>query len=581
MNTMQNKPLNKNNVFHRFANFQINGKVFCALIAFIIALKLFLTSQQMIFIYPDAAPIDDELFFGMAQSITQGNWLGEYNWLTLSKYPLFSVWLAFLHALNIPYLLGGQILYTLSCLCALFAVMPVINGNKMRLLLFFVLMFNPVQTAAVVQLRVYRENISSALALLLFAGFIGAALRIKAKPLCTLPFVLMGGIGLSGSYLNREDGIWFLIFCIPASVFTVYFALKNKEKMAKKAIKCALQALPYAVLTLGICAISFMNLQYYGRFTVSDYTSTEFTGACGALMRVSLADEFEQLSKIPVSVAALDAVAEHVEIFAPVNEQLKQPDMINGLGDVSTGEYSAGGFFWALRSSVYAAGLANNASGAQQFYAQLTSEINALCANGTLPYSGGELSSTLMPFKAQYILPVLGEGFLNFTRMLLFSSTHPMFSNISISPPEDTQVYETYLLESVNIAAQPNTSLAYYSPLQNLSFLALSIIRYGISAFMVFAFIAALLFQIKHGKIAMLSTFKGEKWEHNVLWWVQLGLILSVVLRCLIIAYMFVTAFNPWVGRVPYLCCAQPALLLFCIIGLFLAAQNSKFFNKV
>ncbi len=561
-------------LFGRFANLQISGKVFCALIAIIIAIKLLLTSQQMIFIYPDAAPIDDELFFKMAQSITQGNWLGDYNWLTLSKYPLFSIWLAFLHALSVPYLLGGQILYVLACLAALFAVLPIIKGNKMRLALFFILVFNPVQTAAAVQLRVYRENISSALALLLFAGFIGAALRIKAKPLSTLPFVLIGGIGLAGSYLNREDGVWFLVFCIPASIFTLYFIIKNSAKFSQKAVHCALQTLPYIILCIGIGIISFINLQHYGRFIVSDYTSAEFNAACGALMRVSLAEEFEQLEKIPVSVAALDAVSEHVEIFAPVNEQLKQPDMINGLGDVSTGEYSAGGFFWALRSSVYAAGYADNAADALEFYEKLASEVNALCDSGTLPSGSGEISSTLMPFKTQYILPVLGEGFVNFARMLLFSSAEPMFDNISISPPEDTQIYEEYLLESVNTAAKPNTTLAYYSPIQSVSFLALSIIRYLITAFMATAFFTAVYFQFKHIKIAMASTFKSEKWEYSVLWWVQTGLILSVILRCLIIAYMFVTSFNPWVGRVPYLCCAQPALLLFCVIGFYLAFEK-------
>ena len=72
--------------------------------------KLFLTGYQLVLATPDFAVLDDTVMYEAAKSITEGNWLGEYNWLTLGKYMFFPVWLALLHTLHIPYLLGGQLL---------------------------------------------------------------------------------------------------------------------------------------------------------------------------------------------------------------------------------------------------------------------------------------------------------------------------------------------------------------------------------------------------------------------------------------------------------------------------------------
>ncbi|MEG2770103.1 MAG: hypothetical protein RR902_04725, partial [Oscillospiraceae bacterium] len=76
------------------------GIAFCAI-------RLLLCCTQMVYIVPQEAPIDDMLMFRAAQSIVNGNWLGEYGWLTISKHMFFALWLAFLNICHIPYLIGG------------------------------------------------------------------------------------------------------------------------------------------------------------------------------------------------------------------------------------------------------------------------------------------------------------------------------------------------------------------------------------------------------------------------------------------------------------------------------------------
>ena len=49
------------------------------LAAFLIAVKLVLTSFQLMIASPDLSPIDDTLMFQLARNITAGQWLGKYN----------------------------------------------------------------------------------------------------------------------------------------------------------------------------------------------------------------------------------------------------------------------------------------------------------------------------------------------------------------------------------------------------------------------------------------------------------------------------------------------------------------------
>ena len=89
--------------------------------------KLILTSFQLVLATPDFAILDDTLMYEAAKSITEGQWLGEYNWLTLGKYMFFPVWLAMLHTLHIPYLLGGQLLQMIASLAGAWALAPLIR----------------------------------------------------------------------------------------------------------------------------------------------------------------------------------------------------------------------------------------------------------------------------------------------------------------------------------------------------------------------------------------------------------------------------------------------------------------------
>ena len=154
------------------------------------AVKLGLCSFQLIVASPDLSPIDDTLMFNLAKSISAGNWLGEYDWLTLGKHSFYALWLAFLNLLHVNIVVGGQALFAVSCLVLLAALKPVMRTNWGRLFVFAVTLYTPASWAENT-LRVYRDNIYPSLVLLALAGLLGAFTRFRenrcARCLIMLP----------------------------------------------------------------------------------------------------------------------------------------------------------------------------------------------------------------------------------------------------------------------------------------------------------------------------------------------------------------------------------------------------------
>ncbi|HRL03545.1 MAG TPA: hypothetical protein PKX81_01335, partial [Gemmiger formicilis] len=99
---------------------RLSRRAFWVLCALLVCLRLALTGFQQAYIWVGGAPLDDELMFRAANHITAGQWLGAYDYLTLSKAMFFPVWLALLHALHLPYLISGAALWCGAALLAAF-----------------------------------------------------------------------------------------------------------------------------------------------------------------------------------------------------------------------------------------------------------------------------------------------------------------------------------------------------------------------------------------------------------------------------------------------------------------------------
>ena len=435
--------------------------------AVLIAVKLVLTSFQLMVASPELSPIDDTLMFRLAQSIAEGNWLGEYNWLTLSKHSFFALWLAVVNVLGVNFLIAGQALYAAACLFLLAALRPVFSPRLVRLGVFAAVLYTPATWSACT-LRVYRDNIYHSLVLLAFAGLLGAFVRYREKPSHAVGFYLVSGAAFAAAWLCHEDNALLLPFVGCAALVYLLFMFLTKD-VRGKAAKTALLLVPVSVFSLGVGAWCGMNQMYYGRFVVSDYTSSEFYDAMGALIRACPDD---QRPYVLVPRTTLEALYEVSPALASLKPYLEDDMMYNGYGSVEEREFNSGGIHWALREAADKAGYYETAQTAQRFWQTVADEVNAACDAG-LVASGAEYSGVMSPVRMRYVPATLEKFGATLKMLVLFEQTEPT-QELSIATPEQSEEWESFLHCTSTKAAKAGTDEPYFSPMQQLAYLVLN-----------------------------------------------------------------------------------------------------------
>ena len=541
---------------------ELSARAFWLCAAAIVAVKCVLCAFQMAYTWVGGAPLDDELMFRAANAISNGEWLGAYDYLTLSKSMFFAVWLAFLHALHLPYLISGQLLWCGASLLAALAFRPWLRhagrGRWAELVLLGVLAFNPASTAAYT-LRVYRDNIFPALCLICFAGFCGALLRAVFTPESRRwPWLLAAGAGLVTGYLDREDaGLFLLPFA--ALVTLVLAGLTARQRHPRR---LAALVLPFALLGAGILTFCGLNQQYYGVFALSDFSTGSFADAMGAMARVEAPEGYTPL--VAVTKGTRELLYENVPELAPLEYWLEEdPQLQNDFRDPELDDYRAGSFYWAIRRAAQFEGLYDTAQEAEEYWASVAARINALCDDGTLPSWTGKRSSTTPPIRTEHVLPVLAESAKGALWALTFQDCQPYEALRSIGTEEDFAQWSAYLHCNFNGAAEAGKDTPYYSPYQKIVFGFLQGVRYVYAALLPLSFLYALYLQIK--KIP--AVFKTRKAETLLPWALLLVLLGMAALRCAMIAFVEVSSFGIGTSTM-YLATVHPLLLLYAVVGI-------------
>lgn len=530
------------------------------------AVKLALTAFQMGYAWVGGAPLDDELMFRAANAISAGQWLGGYDYLTLSKSMGFAVWLALLHALRLPYLPAGQLLWCGAALLAVQALAPVLT-RRARLLVFGLLVFLP-SSSARYTLRVYRDNIFPALCLVCLAGFAGAALRAAqgrtGKPARLWPWGLAAGLGLAAAWLTREDaGLFLLPFALTAAAVTAVLLARRRRMRALPVL-----ALPFGILAAGIFTVCTINYTYYGLFALSDFSGGSFADAMGAMNRVKSEEGFTPLVTVPADVR--ERLYRAVPALQPLRRWLEEDAQLqNDFRDPALHDYRAGSFYWAIRRAAQFAGVYADAAAADAYWAGVAGQINALCDAGALPAQSGRRSGTTPPIRAGYIAPVLAESAKSLYWTLTFQDCAAYESQRSIGTAEDFAAWQGYLHCAFNGAAEAGRDTPYYSPLQKLAYAVFAALRLAYAAALPLAFAAAAVLQFAR----MGAAWRGGALQKTT-WLLLFGLLLTAAYRCAMIAFMEVSSFGIGTSTM-YLATVHPLLLLYAAAGL--AAARTEF----
>lgn len=560
--------------FPRLKNrINLSRRAFWVWVAALVLVRLALTGFQQAYTWVGGAPLDDELMFRAARSISAGQWLGDYDYLTLSKSMFFPVWLAFLNALHIPYLLGGVGLWCAAALFAAFAFsplwqkLPAGQGRAVTLALFAALAWLPTSWASYT-LRVYRDNIFPALCLLAFAGFSAAALRVLRTDRTPLwPWLLVGGLGLTAGYLNREDaGLFLLPFTVLATLGMAGVAVRRHRWT-----RLLVQLLPYALLAGGIGIFCALNQAYYGVFTLSDFSGGAFADAMGAMSRVSTDAEDPMLSVPADARQKLYAAVPELECLSYWLEE--DPQMINDFRDPELEDYRAGSFYWAIRRAAQYEGIYDTASGAETYWQTVADKVNAACEDGTLPTRSGRRSGTTQPIRAEYVLPTLQESVRSLGWVLTFQDCAPYETQRSIGTPEDFAQWSGYLHCPLNGAAEAGKDTPYYSPNQKIVFVLFGALRLVWAFALPVCFILAVLFWLR----ALPERVRAARKCFTALvpWALQTLLLFMAALRCGMIAFVEVSSFGIGTSTM-YLATVQPLLVLFTALSFVWAIQQRR-----
>ena len=551
---------------HRFAQkLNLSRRGFWAAVAVLTLLRLGVTAFQQGYTWVGGAPLDDELMFRAANAITAGQWLGGYDYLTLSKAMFFPVWLAALHALHLPYLTAGAGLWCAAAglgaaaLRPLWAALPAGKARWRTLALYAVLAFLPSSWASYT-LRVYRDNIFPALCLLVFAGLAGALLRLwktpaGARPPRLWPWCLAAGLGLAAGYLDREDAGLFLLPAVVLATLALAIGLVRRRRPA------ALPALllPYGVLAAEVLAFCTLNYVHYGVFTLSDFSAGSFADAMGAMSRVAT-DSDEGMLSVPADARA--RLYEAAPALEPLRAWLEEdPQMANDFRDPELDDYRGGSFYWAIRRAAQFEGIYDTAAGAADYWATVAAQVNAAIDDGTLPVRPGDhgvRSGTTQPIRAQYVLPTLAESVRSLYWVLTFQDCHPYEALCSIGTESDIAAWSGYLRCGFNAAAEAGKDTPYYSPVQHLVFTLLDGWRLAAAALFTAGFVLAVAAWVRRGVRALRAPVPGAR----ALWWLAAALLGFAALRCGMIAFVEVSSFGIGTSTM-YLASVHPLLVLF------------------
>ena len=333
---------------------------------------------------------DDVLIVKEADGIISGNWLGEYNCLTLVKGAFAPLFIAFLNIIQVPFLIGQEIIYDISIIFLTLVLSKKIENKKILVIISIILLFNPIMYCSEL-IRVYRDGIYVSLIVFLIALTIGLFLNRKGKIRKIVLYQIGLGFALSAIYLCREDFIWIIPYLIGTVIITICYILRDKE-LHNKIKRVNTYFIPICIFTISILTVMSINYKYYGVFQLNQYWGKEFKEAYGALTRIKV----EEKRKVPITREALSIAYRISPTFAELKDYLEGEEGKKWAmcGDGDSVEIQGGWIHWAIIRAVESKGYYKDAKTANEFYRRVSDEINKACDEGVVDAYPKRVSNT-------------------------------------------------------------------------------------------------------------------------------------------------------------------------------------------
>lgn len=374
--------------------------IICISLIVLSIIRIVLTYNYRIF--PIMAGEDDYLMVNWAWSIIDGKWLGDYQYSTLMKGPIFSFILAMLFKFKISYVFFVNVFYVASCLFFIFAIRKKIKNDYLLIPLFAVLAFNPIMFSREVMQRVYRNALIPSFSLLLIAGYIGAYINRNEKIYKYLfyIFALCGILPLF--YYLREDSIWlvpYLIFMSASIAISLLLRIK-KEKWIIISLKIVALIVPVVFISLLGLKIEKKNETFYGLRIKSALNDSYFTEAIRAIYAVKPNVNIDRVNVTQEKAIRMTMVSPaFTEIYPHLAKYMGGYNTFDS--NPSDFECEDGWFLWAMRLAVSSAGYRNVVQ-EEDIYKRIADELNYAMESGQIEKQRTMPSALLSPYKKGY-----------------------------------------------------------------------------------------------------------------------------------------------------------------------------------
>ncbi len=423
-----------------------------------VLIKLWLIRAHLIMV--TLTPHDDLLFIRHAESLLKGQWLGEYNQLTLIKEPFYPIFIALSNWLSLPLLFSEHLLYVISCWVFVWAIGPLVQQRMVLLGAFLFLLFNPGSFNYPAVGRVFQLAIYAPLAIIVISLLLGLAIRATAPLRTALGWSCGLGIALSIFWITRGESI----FLMPSVLVVFLYILvtqggKNPKNWRRPLLLCTL---PLLFMFGTVQIVQQINKIQYGVPAVIEITTPEFESAYGGLLRIK-SNEERQFFPV-VRDARVQAYAAS-PTFREVEKHLDGPVGMGWLRLAGDNDIPAAFFIWALRDSVAAAGYHTSGTKALAFYRKMGEEIDAACDSGKLQCRPRWTSSLVPPWRPEFNALILPTVYAVIVKTLTFEAFNAhtdhfrnaisremmaLFSNVTgenllSSKPGGSDVYPDYI----------------------------------------------------------------------------------------------------------------------------------------
>ena len=384
-----------------------NKTIFWIFVIGLAMIKQILVYDLPIYAISNALP-DDGLMVYLAENLKNGQWLGNYQRLTLVKgigYPLF---LVISNILPFSYLSISSLFYTVSVLCMVYAVKPLFRTYKSLAALYMVLLFSPVAASLVTFQRVYRNSISAAQVLLIIGSFAGIYFRREWSVKRQMPWLFGAVLGLVSFYYTREDAIWILPFVVVVTLIYIGMVIYRYRVFRKKdmLVRILLILLPLLCMTGTGKAIGFLNQHYYGTSVVNELNSGSFAEMMKTIYSV---EDSKELKQISVSRAKLEELYKYSPTLEDIQDEMDM-QFAAWCGDEEYSriwEVEDGWFFWILRDAMSDAGYYESTETMTTFCEAVTAELQQAMKAGNLRERPTMPSAMMSPWREGYFLKTL------------------------------------------------------------------------------------------------------------------------------------------------------------------------------